>query len=199
MKQFVLLLTSLSLFATAFAQDNERPTRSRFWKSKMSTFTVKPGDILVYNVNNGSENQEMLVHVKSFGNTISYNYEFPKQQRKAIVSLDAAAIASGNTYNINFQPEASSVKHSVWLSKKNYTDLAAVGVTEMNFGNGAQQYTRGNTGTLKINYKGKPRIITLFNVSAPNSSNQLGILTEDKNPLIVTLNNGVGLALKEVR
>ena len=95
MKQIALAIVTVLVAATAFAQDNERPTKSRFWKNKMSTFSIKPGDILVYEIDNGTGKQQMLVHVKSFGNGANVRYEFPSDKKSTAVALEKSAIATG--------------------------------------------------------------------------------------------------------
>ncbi|WP_207493408.1 hypothetical protein [Aridibaculum aurantiacum] len=199
MKHILLAFICVSLLSATFAQDNPRPTKSRFWKSKESTFAIKPGDILVYQVQDNGETYDLLVHVKSFGNSINFTYDVPQKNNRSAVMIEAAAVKDNTAYN-NIFSTAGKGKSTLWLSKKNWRDIATVGATAMDFGNGSQQFTRVNNGTIKINYKGKPKILTLYNVTAEEGNKRsFGVLTEENNPLLVTADDGINFKLKEVR
>ena len=199
MKQIVLAAVLFSFAFTTFSQDNPRPTRSRFWKSKMSTFVVKAGDILVYNVQENRDNYELLVQVKKFGPGLSFHYDIPTKSMGSAVSFDAAAMNTGTSYSVD-GTTAEPTKRTFWLSKKNYSDLASVGITSMNFGSGVQEYKRGNTSSAKINYKGKEKTITVFNIAPADGENPVfSVLTDQNNPLIVSLEKGAKMTLREVR
>jgi hypothetical protein len=201
MKKLVLLLFTALLLNTAFAQNNPRPTRSRFWNNKYNSFYIKAGDILVYNVDNNGDKYDFIVRIKKFGNDISFDYSMPQKGNKANVMIQAGAVSDASTYVNDFASTNKNLKDksTVWLSHSNYTDLASDGEATMDFGNGKETFTRGNTGTLKINYKGKEKIITLLNAQNAGGNYKIGVMSEEKNPLIVTMDLGWKLTLKEVR
>ena len=200
MKQIILALVVITFSITSFSQNNPRPTKSRFWNSKFSTFSIKPGDVLVYTMDNGGKQAEMIVRVKKFGPTINFDYDMAGNRSN--VNLQTVAVNNAVKYNGAITNAKSDFKNesAVWISKKSYRELASEGSTKMDFGNGPVTFTRGNTGTLKINYKGKEKIVTLFNITSEEAGNySFGVLTDENNPLILTLNTTGKLTLKEVR
>jgi hypothetical protein len=202
MKKVLLAITCLIFTTITFSQDNPRPTKSRFWKTKQSTFQVKAGDILVYSVTDNGEKYDLLVRVKKYGSTINFDYEIPTKANKVNVNIQSAAVDGAGKYTNRFAGGNANYANesSFWLSKRNYEDLAADGETKMDFGEGEQTFVRGNTGILKINYKGKEKILTVYNISAQTGSKRnLVLLTEANNPLIVMMDAGTKMTLKEVR
>lgn len=193
---FFTMITSIAS-VSCYAQDNPRPTKSRFWKSKQSTFVPKAGDILVYQVDADGESFDFLVYIKQFGSSIKYQYDIPTKQQRSTVMLDASAIKERTRY-----PGRSGIDSTIflWLSKKNYKEIAAAGSAMLDVGNGLQEFIKGNNGILKINYKGKSKILTLYNIAHKDTgAYNLGILTEEANPLVLTIDTGIRMRLKEVR
>jgi len=185
-----------------YAQDNPRPTKSRFWKSKESTFKAKTGDILVYKVTNNEDKYDFIVRVKKFGSSINFDYDMPQKHHKANVNIQAGAVTDATRYQNYFSGKNLELSNesTVWLSKRNYQDLVADGETTMDFGDGAETFVRGNNGVLKINVKGKEKIITVFHVNNTSGNKKhLLVLTDAANPLIVRMDLGWNLVLKEVR
>jgi hypothetical protein len=202
MKKVLLVPISLLLAIITFSQDNPRPSKSRFWKSKQSTFQVKPGDILVYTASNNGENYDFIVRVKKYGSTINFDYEMPQKGSKANVNIQSTAVDAAGKYSSDFGTTNHDFNNqsSIWLSKRNYEDLASDGETKMDFGGGEQTFVRGNSGILKINYKGKEKILTVYNVNAKEGAGKhLMVLSEANNPLIVMMDVGWKITLKEVR
>jgi hypothetical protein len=191
----VLLITSTYV---AFSQNNPRPSRSRFWNSKISTFSIKPGDILVYSISNGGTSN-LVVTVNNYGNTINYDYNSSEKNLKGNVTLQANTVDKGSKYQTNYT--TSGANPSFWLSKTNYKDIETEKQTKIDVGNGMETFVRSNNSTMKINYKGKQKIITLYNIVNQDTANRkkIGILNDAKNPLIVNLSNGDTITLKEVR
>jgi hypothetical protein len=89
----------------------------------------------------------------------------------------------------------------MWLSKKNYREIAAAKRTSMDMGNGATIFTRTRNTTHKINFKGKEKIVTVHEAQSQGNENKnlLHILTEPENPLLVFMDLGWTITLKEVR
>src|SRR4051794_33770721 len=87
MKKNLLIVLLLSLVTYADAQNNPRPTRSRFWNSKLSTFSIKLGDILVYDVDNNGDKYQFIVTVKKFDDVINFNFKMPEKGTSANVNI----------------------------------------------------------------------------------------------------------------
>ncbi len=204
MKKILFAIVITASISSVFAQNNPRPTRSRFWNNKASTFTVKPGDVLVYDVENSGDKYQFIVTVKKFGETINFGFTMPEKGTKANVNIQAAAVKTAVAYNnyFNNKDKDLSTESSVWLSKKNFRDLATgEKQTTMDVGSGAETFVREQTSTQKLKYKGVEKIVTVYKVANANATDrrELSVLTELNNPLIVSMNLGWTITLKEVR
>lgn len=203
MRKLILLNLLLLSVYVSLAQYNRRPSRSRFYNSKISTFTVKTGDILLYTVSKDSQQYDIIVTVKKYGNTISFNYSIPEKSATGNIFIPANAVTSAIIYDSLLTGKTKNYKDTtvLWLSKKNYVDLAAAKETIMDLGNGKETFKRQRVSTLKLNYKGKEKIVTVFGIENSNSNakKDLLVLSEESNPLIVKMDSGWSLTLKEVR
>lgn len=202
MKVVLMLLTMALLNNLCKAQYNPRPTKSRFYNSKQSTFQVKPGDKLVYTYHDvdGSE-KELTVTIDKFGDGLKYSYQTNGITKNMVVNTNA--FTNATTYNFDFANDnAINQNHNLWLSKKTWRDLASKDKTTlMNFGAGAETFVRNDASTIKINYKGEEKIITVYNISntSAGGGKNFTVLTDEKNPLITSINLGWTMTLKEVR
>lgn len=200
MKKISLLIALIAIINVCEGQYNPRPTKSRFFNSKHSTFQVKPGDILVYTVTNNGEQYDFVVRVKQYGNAINFDYDVPQKNQKGNISVSNSSVAGGNSYANYFATSTVPENSSVWLSKQNWRDLASKDKkTSMNFGTGTETFVREDASTLKIKYKGRSKILTTYNIANENSGKTFSVLTDEKNPLIVSMNSGWTMTLKEVR
>jgi hypothetical protein len=186
------------------AQYNQRPTKSRFFNSKHSTFQIKPGDILVYSAGNGGDTYDVVLTVKKYGDVITLNYSIPQKTQSGTVNIQNNLANSASTYDYYFVSNNNNPtdKSSIWLSKQNWRDLASTDKkTNMDFGGGAESFIRAGASTQKIKYKGRDKIITVYNIANKNTEDKktFTVLTDEKNPLIVSMNYGGTLTLKEVR
>jgi hypothetical protein len=205
MKKILLPLLMMAFTGICEAQYNPRPTKSRFFNSKHSTFQVKKGDILIYKVNTGKETFDATLTLTNYGDVISFNYNIPTKKQQGKVSIASEAINSANDYPIaiNISEENLSKGSVMWLSKQNWRDLASVDkTTTMNFGSGLEKFVRQRGSTLKIKYKGKDKIVTIYDIANEDASGNktFSVLTDEQNPLIVKMNSmGYKFTLKEVR
>lgn len=204
--QALVIITFLSF--NALAQDNPRPTKSRFYSSRYSTFQMKANDILVYTIQTDSSKYDMIVTVKQFGSSLGFIITVPSKKITENIIVNADDVMEQRKYDnlfTNIQSKFTQLS-TVWLSKSNYRDLAADGETMMDMGNGREKFIKTNTGSLKINYKGKLKIITLFNIvnegtngEHNNARKAFAVLTDLNNPLIISMDFGWKMTLKEVR
>ncbi|MCW3107510.1 MAG: hypothetical protein JWQ09_2016 [Segetibacter sp.] len=203
MRKLILLNVLLLSVYISSGQYNPRPSRSRFYNSKTSTFTIKAGDILLYTVSKDSQRYDMVITVKKYGNTVSFNYSIPDKTETGTVLIQASAVKNALVYDTLLTGSSKNYKDTsiFWLSKKNYTDLAEAKETIMDLGNGKETFKRQRVSTLKLNYKGKEKIVTVFGIENSNQTAKKGfsVLSEGNNPLIVKMDSGWTLTLKEVR
>lgn len=203
MKKLILLNLVLLSFLAGMGQYNSRPSRSRFYNSKMSTFTLKAGDILLYTVNNDGDQYDVVVTVKKYGNTIGFDYTIPAKSQSGNVIIQASAVKSAVAYDTLLTGNSKNYKDTsiLWLSQKNYTDLATAKETTMDVGHGSETFKRKGVSTLKLNYKGKEKIVTVFAITGTreNTKKEMWVLSEENNPLILKMEAGSTLTLKEVR
>lgn len=203
MRKLMLMNLLLLIVYTSFGQYNNRPSRSRFYNSKFSTFTVSNGDILRYSVNKGSMQYDLVVTVKKYGNTIGFSYYIPPDTATQNVVIQASAVKNALVYDTLLTGNSKDFKDTIifWLSQKNYNDLATAKETTMDFGNGKETFKRQSVSTIKVNYKGKEKIITVYAVENINQQTKksLLVLNDEGNPLIVKADLGWTLTLKEVR
>ncbi len=201
MKHLLPLIVLLFACFSGATQNNPRPTKSRFWNSKYSTFAIKAGDVLIYSFEQDGRPAELKVQVKKFGPDVSFDYVLPTGKASTSVYIPAVALNEAAEYNNSFSKASVRLKDEtmLWLSKQSYRDLAADGKTEIDFGEGPKIFNRGNTTTMKIKYKGKEKIITLFNISNQDGAiKRFSLLTDENNPLIVVMDRP-SMTLTEVR
>lgn len=207
MKRYLVLLVLLGITTVTFAQNNPRPSKSRFWLNKHSTFQIKPGDILVYDVNNNGEKHQLLITITSYSdaNGISFDYNVPKKNKKGSINIPSAKVKSAVTYEnmfVSSADDSNKSKGTIWLSKDNFRELGAGNSkqTRMDMGSGTETFVRHTGSVQKIKYKGKEKIISVFKIANEGGTDkkEFTVLTDMNNPLIVNWNNGA-ITLKEVR
>lgn len=200
-----VILLSLLLLAgySGFSQYNTRPSRSRFYNSKISTFNISPGDILRYTYSKDSQQYDIIVTVTKYGSSIGFNYSIPGASQAGSVLIQPAAVRNALSYDSLLTGKTKNYRDTsiFWLSKKNYNDLATVKETIMDLGNGKETFKRQRVYTLKLGYKGKEKIVTVFGIENANPGAKKGflVLSEENNPLVLKVDAGWSLTLKEVR
>jgi len=203
MKKLLLLPVLIFMALQAFCQYNTRPTRSRFYNSKVSTFSVKNGDIILYAASKDSQQYSVVVNLTAFGDSITFNYVMPEIDVQGNILIEPMAVKEATKYDTILSAEKTRLPDAsiFWLSKKNFSELAAVKETMMDVGNGQETFKRQSVGTLKINFKGKEKIVTVYNIENTNekAKKRLTVLSEENNPLILKTDFGWQLTLKEVR
>lgn len=204
MKKIVVLVIALVAVGESFGQRkqpyNPQPSRSRFWNSKIASFPALPGDIFLYSLKTDTGQYNLVITIKRFDTAASFQFSIPEKSYNGNVFIPPASLRSAVKYDSTFaEGETELINKSVlWLSKKAYTDLYFVKQTAIDIGGGVDTFYRGNIGTYKINYKGKQRIITFFNVQG-KSGKTFAVLNDIRNPLMVQLDANSQMVLKEVR
>lgn len=203
MRKTILLTMLLLVGYISFGQYNTRPSRSRFYNSKYSTFIIKKGDLLGYSVSKDTSRYDITVSVKNYGRTIDFSYSIPDSSHTANVSIPARAVQNAIIYDtlLNGADKSYNDTSVFWLSRKNYSELAAIKETTMDLGDGKETFKRQTLTTAKLNFKGREKIVTVFLVQNTNAKfkKRFLVLTDENNPLIVQMESGWLLRLKEVR
>lgn len=204
MKTIILCIICLVITKFAFGQNTSpRPTDSRFYHGKYSAFKVKAGDILVYSVLKDSVAFDLEVTILRYDSIIELNYQAKKANISGNIFLPQATVSKAYKYDTLVSDSIETLKDEsvFWLSRKNFKELYWVKSSIMNLGNGRETFVRKNTGVLKLKIKGKEKLITVFQIQNRGSKSRkdLMVLTEDMNPLIIKMNVGWSMSLKEVR
>jgi hypothetical protein len=164
---------------------------------------IKPGDKLVYEVNFRGDIYNFEVLVKSLGeNGISFSYDMPSKGNKAAIVITANAVKNAVVYNnyFNGQDQTFTDKSTVWLSQKNFTESLA-GKTSMDMGSGNESFIKKEE--VSFSYKKSGKDIAAKGLRLDNGKNsidqrQLWILNSKTNPLILKMNLGWTIELKEI-
>lgn len=203
MKKPLLSFLFILTFYECFTQYNPPISRSRFYNNKYSTFPIKPGDILLYSVSKDSQLFNLILTVKKFGSEINFDFNRPDKFSTGNINIEAKAVNEGIRYGSPFDSSVKSLPRGsmFWLSKKNYVELVEDLASTLDTGNGEEDFVRKNTSTIKINYKGREKIITVYNVvnKAGKFKKEMAVLTDERNPLIIKMDAGWTFTLKEVR
>lgn len=201
MKQVTLLFICLLSLYNVFGQTDPKPTKSRFFNSNKSTFEIEKATVLVYSVNNNGDVYDFIVTVNKYDKSIEFSYDMPQKKSAAKISIEQNAVEDAVKYNnyFNGSDKTFTNQSTVWLSRKNFQELSMKeGSTSMDMGNGNETYNQKSTSTMKIKYMGEEKIITYYKAIAA-SGNEVWVLNNSKNPLIVKMNLGWTIELKEVR
>jgi hypothetical protein len=205
MQKIILPLVLMAVVNFCHAQYNPRPTKSRFFNSKHSTFQIKKGDILVYQLTSDKETTDILLTVTSFAEDISFDYNVPEKNQQGKVTLESKAVNTATNYPFWLDRGSPSISTGsvIWLSRKTWRDLASKDKkTTINMGSGSETFARASASTLKIKLKGREKIITTYDIVNQDvrDKKHFSVLTDEQNPLIVRMNMlGNTLTLKEVR
>lgn len=199
MIRFVLLFTVLNCFFSL-----SLPAQSRR-AGREAGFEVRPGDVLVYHVKFYSKEYDFVVTLRSFGESINFSwYMTHDDNQRGNVNIQPAAVQEAIAYNNYFNGEDLNLssQSTVWLSHKNFRELSA-GSSRMKIDrNETEKFTRKEDKSFNIRYKGKEIAVPGFRVENGKSAfnqRQLWILNQSTNPLILKMDLGWTIELKEVR
>lgn len=203
MKKFLLLSLVLLAFYFVHAQVRERTSRSRFQNDKVSPFIINAGNTLFYTVSDKNEQYDVRIRVNKFGNSISLSYSIPKKRQNGKILIRESAVRNAFAYDTLLTNKIKNYRDRsiFWLSKKNFEDLALTKETKIDLGNGIESFTRKQTSTLKIKFKGKEKMVPVFQIESADQNNKKRflVLSEASNPLILKMESTMSLTLKEVR
>lgn len=133
---------------------------------------------------------------------ILFHNNIPKKTQEGRGHITSAALAKATKYLHEFEIGEDTLltdKMALWLSNKNMNELLLLKATVM--GNGMEIFFKRKTSIIKINYKGKEKIITVFNIENAGEKRkiQFAVLSDQRNPMIVKFDASFSMILKEVR
>lgn len=184
-----------------FAQWNPNPVDSRLVNSTRSTFEHKVNDIYVYQTKMDSGNYTTIITLLSVNDSITFSYYFPEKSLNGKMIITKEALQNGTKYQplLNNNEKASPISNIYWISRKNMTELYLLKETTMDMGNGPENFHKIKNSIIKINYKGKQKVFTVYNIENEKSTIHLSVINDIRNPLIVKSDGPVPFSLKEIR
>jgi hypothetical protein len=191
-----LLFTLLQLTITA-----QKPKPKPAPKAAAG-FVLKNGDILVYEVNVNGDVYNFEVAIKEIREAIVFDWTMPQKDMSGEVTLEKEARAGATVYKNFFKDGedwAFTDTSTVWMSRKNYNEAKKGGTIMTVDRNGAERFDKKPGGALDITFKGKPMKIKYMQVSNADGSRTLQVLDNVAQPLIVNMNLGWTITLKEVK
>lgn len=198
-----ILLTSIFSFSimTLLSQWNPNPTDSRLWNTTKSSFPQKINDIYIYSLKTDSNNYTAIITLQKVGDTITFDYSIPEKPSHGKMMITAQANNNAIRYDTSFTEngEGSTNRSILWLSKKNMTELILLKETTMDMGNGMETFYKGKNSIIKVKFKGKERIFTLYNAENTKGNIHFSVLSDIRNPLIVNSVGPFNISLKEIR
>ncbi len=174
-----------------------------------SSEPLQRGDKLVYHVNARGKEYDFIVTLNdaSFEKGVDFNYEMTEPVNiKGHVIIEATGKNDSRKY-INYFGGGEMVlsdASTIWMTWVNFSELPNK-ETKMTFDNGAEEtfYNKdGNEVTPTINYKGKQVMLDAFslnNAADGKGDKTIWVLNGSGNPLIVKMDLGWTIELKEIR
>ncbi len=210
MKNFVCLFLILFLSTSVFSQTTAKyPTKSRFYSNRYRSYSIKDGDILLYNFKKDTLAYNLTVIVRSISNAINLSYSISEnaaileKEKSGNIVLPEQTRLLATKYDTLITDSMATLKNEIvfWMSQKNFKELYYIKESQMDMGNGMESFARENTSTIKIKIKGRETLLTLFNMdNQKGKAKSMSVLTDDSNPLIVRMDAGKWtMSLSEIR
>ncbi|PWT97134.1 MAG: hypothetical protein C5B52_14335 [Bacteroidetes bacterium] len=174
------------------------------------TFNVLKGDTLVYEVNASGKHYNLMVVTNKFdaATIADFNWVTSAPDSKAgHVSVNTAAITTSKKYLSSFPAGELKLSDasSIWLTSSNFKEIAK-GQTTLTFDNSAPEKfnsPEADAVSVPVNYKG--RSLNLEGFALENKPEgqadrkEIWVLNVSSNPLIIKMDVGWTMELKEVR
>ncbi len=199
MNKVIILIFLFS--GKCFSQWNPHPSDSRLTNTTKSTFDYKENDIYVYDLKKDSGNYTCIITVQKISAEIQFTYSIPELLLNGLITLPKGALTNAIKYDTAFDKKdtASSAKSILWLSQKNMTELYLLKETTMDMGNGNEFFYKRKTAIIKLNFKGKQRVFTVYKIENEKGTIHLSVISDIRNPLIVESDGPLTISLKEIR
>lgn len=200
MKKILFLFSFLCLSILSFAQVN------------LQTL-VKPGTKLIYAVEAGAQKYDFIVTVKTLVPALIFDWEMTNDNKSnGTITHTAPAMISGNTMYNYFSPGAKILDDntlSVWISKNTFTGLTKGTksvLLQMNINEAPKKMgvTKEDPAELKIIVNGEKETVEEFEakdmgVGDGQDPVYFTFATSAKMPIILRMQNGFNIALKEIK
>jgi hypothetical protein len=196
------------LLITLFRQINS----SAQVPENLNDYIFKAGDVLEYDVSKQGKTYRLIITLtgKTFIDTkivdaITFNWETSEDTvRKGTVTITKAARADATTYQTNLLPGMVTLKNKscLWLSFMDLHSFFSPAGRIMDLGDGSKkQYkiVEGSGEKYSFLFKGKPAYISSFRAKSTSGNFFNFCPTLNSNGLILFLNIGWTMKLKEVR
>jgi hypothetical protein len=209
-KQFALIVCLIAFAFSSIAQESMYlPVILKNDDGTAGSYYIKKDDKLVYQVNAGSNQYDFIVTVNS-GNSkgaLDFNYEMTNSRNtKGHVLISADARNNATKYINYFGGGELNLTNAitVWLSNKNFGDIAKKKTTMQIDNNSSETFYRPekDEATLIVKIKGEDKKLDAFiinNAVDGNGDKTMWINALAGNTLIVKMNLGFSIVLKEIK
>ncbi len=215
-KLFVLFIAALFIGSSTSAQkvktttsgaDNSMPIQIKNDDGTASTYSLQKGDKLVYHVNAGGSEYDFIVTLNAgLGGSIDFNYAMTNANKtKGHVNISAEARKIANKYVNYFSGGDMNLTDAstVWLSTDNYVQMPTEFTNMTIDDNEEESFYRSEAKELPtVKIKGKNKKLNVFmlnNSFTDDGDKSLWINDSPGNPLIIKMNLGWTIELKEIR
>lgn len=200
MKKVCFLFALLLLTVFSFAQVNLQTV-------------IKPGAKLIYAVEAGAQKYDFIVTVKALVPALVFDWEMTNDNKSnGTITHTAPAMISGNTMYNYFSPGAKTLDDntlSVWISKNTFTSLTKGTKTvllQMNMNETPKKMgvIAEDPKELKIIVNGEKETVEGFeakDIAVGEGQDPVNFIfaSNAKMPVILSMNNGFSIALKEIK
>lgn len=202
MKKILLLYSLLLLSYCSLAQVN------------LQTL-VKPGTKLIYAVNADAQKYDFIITVKALAPALVFDWEMTNDNKSTgTISHTSTAMMAANTLYNYFTPGPKMLDDntlSVWISKNTFTSLTKGTknvMLKMNTNEAPKKMgvTKEGPEELKIIVNGEKETVEEFTANDLNATNApvedkvyFTFATSAKMPIILRMQNGFYIALKEIK
>jgi hypothetical protein len=179
--------------------------KSKTAKPVAAGLKLKNSDMLVYEVTQNGSAYHFEVTIKEIREAIVFDWGMPEKDISGEITLEKQAREQATAYQNYFSDSSEKVftdTATVWLSRKNYNELKKGNTILTLDNNGAERFDKKENGTLNIIYKGKPMTLKMFrtdNGKTNTDQRQIWVLDQAAQPLIVKMNLGFTIELKEIK
>jgi hypothetical protein len=209
-KQLVLFICLMSFAFGGIAQ--ESTNMPMVFKNADGTFgshNITKGDKLIYQVNAGGNEYDFIVTVLSGSSkgALNFNYEMTNSKKTMGQVLISANARNNATKYINYFGGGKlnlTDAITVWLSNKNFGDMAKRKTTMQIDNNSPETFYRPekDEATLIVKIKGEDKMLDAFiinNAADGGGDKTMWINLLSDNALIVKMNLGFTIVLKEIK
>jgi hypothetical protein len=200
-KLIFLLLITFGLLQSSPAQEPQN----------LNDYVFKSGDILEYEVSKQGKTYRLIITLtgKTFIDSkiidaISFNWETSEDPiRKGAITISKEGRANASTYQADLLPGMVTLrdKSCLWLSQSDLQSLFSPTGTSMDVGDGGKKQYKIMEGSESYSFlfKGKPGYISSFRAKSVSGNLFNFCPTMNSNGLILFLNIGWTMRLKEVK